>query len=79
MNPANDFGGNQLNYNNDLRAIRNKNYALQKPFKIDFFNACTKCLPFGACKVWRKQRFPVKRVNYNTAHAHIDYRVFMIH
>ena len=34
----NDCGGNQLHYNNDLPAIGNKNYALQKPFKIDFFD-----------------------------------------
>ena len=26
----------ELNYNNDLHASRNKNYALQKPFKTDF-------------------------------------------
>ena len=28
--------GNQLNYNNDLPAIGNKNYALQKPFETYF-------------------------------------------
>ena len=27
--------GNQLNYNNDLPAMGNKNYALQKPFEAD--------------------------------------------
>ena len=32
-----DCDGNQLNYKNDLPAIGNKNYALQKPFKTDFF------------------------------------------
>ena len=36
VNLTNDYGGNQLNYNNDLSAIKNKNYALQKLFKIDF-------------------------------------------
>ena len=34
---TNDCSGNHLNYNNDLPAIRNKNYALQKHFKTDFF------------------------------------------
>ena len=32
----NDYDGNQLNYNNDLPAIGNKNYSLQKPFETDF-------------------------------------------
>ena len=36
VNLTNDCDGNQLNYNNDLPAIGNKNYALQKPFEIDF-------------------------------------------
>ena len=31
-----DCDGNQLNCNNDLPAIGNKNYALQKPFGTDF-------------------------------------------
>ena len=30
VNLTNDCDGNQLNYNNDLPAIGNKNYALQK-------------------------------------------------
>ena len=33
---TNDCDGNQLNYNNDLPAIENKNYALQKPFETVF-------------------------------------------
>ena len=36
VNLTNDCDGKQLNYNNDLPAIGNKNYALQKPFKTDF-------------------------------------------
>ena len=36
VNLTNDFDGNQLNYNNDLPAIGNKNYVLQKPFETDF-------------------------------------------
>ena len=36
VNLTNDCDGNQLNYNNVLTAIRNKNYALQKPFETDF-------------------------------------------
>ena len=28
--------GNRVNYNNDLPAIRNENYALQKPLETDF-------------------------------------------
>ena len=37
VNLTNDCDGNQLKYNNDLPAIGNKNYALQKPFETDFF------------------------------------------
>ena len=36
VNLRNDCDGNQLNYNNDLRAIGINNYALQKPFVTDF-------------------------------------------
>ena len=36
VNLTNDCDGNQLNYNNDLPAIRNKSYALQKPLDTDF-------------------------------------------
>ena len=36
VNLTNTCDGNQLNYNNDLPAIGNKNYALQKPFETDF-------------------------------------------
>ena len=35
VNLTNDCDGNQLKYNNDLQAIGNKNYALQKPFEKD--------------------------------------------
>ena len=37
VNLTNDCDGNQLIYDNDLLAIGNKNYALQKPFETDFF------------------------------------------
>ena len=36
LNLTNDCDGNQLNYNNDLPAIGNKIYALQKLFETDF-------------------------------------------
>ena len=36
VNLTNDCDGNPLNYNNELPAIGNKNYALQQPFKTDF-------------------------------------------
>ena len=36
VNLTNYFDGNQLDYNNDLPAIGNRNYALQKPFETDF-------------------------------------------
>ena len=36
VNLTNDCDGNQLDYNNDLPAIGNKNYALQEPFETDF-------------------------------------------
>ena len=35
VNLTNDCDGNQLNYNNDLAANGDKNYALQKPFETD--------------------------------------------
>ena len=37
-NLTNNFGGNKLNYNNDLPAFGNKNYVLHKQLKIDFLN-----------------------------------------
>ena len=36
VNLTNDCNGNQLNYNNDLPAIGNKNHAQSKPFETDF-------------------------------------------
>ena len=36
VNLTNDCDGNQLNYNNYLLAIGNRNYELQKPFETDF-------------------------------------------
>ena len=36
VNLTNDCDENQINYKNDLLAIGNKNYALQKPFETDF-------------------------------------------
>ena len=35
VNLTNDCDRNQLNYNNDLPVIGNKDYALQKPFETD--------------------------------------------
>ena len=39
VNLTNDCVGNQLDYKNNLSAIGNKNYALQKPFETDFFDS----------------------------------------
>ena len=36
VNLRNDCDGNLLNYNNNLPAIGNKNYALPKLFETDF-------------------------------------------
>ena len=36
VNLINDCYGNQLNYNNDLPIIGNRNYALWKYFETDF-------------------------------------------
>ena len=36
VNLINNCDRNQLNYNNDLPAIGNKNYVLKKPFETDF-------------------------------------------
>ena len=46
VNHTNDCDGNQFNYNNDLPAIGNKNYALQKPFETDFLTV------IGNAKLW---------------------------
>ena len=46
VNLTNDCGGNQLNYNDDLPAIENKNYALQKPLQNRFFDTI-----FGSAKL----------------------------
>ena len=35
-NLTNDCSGNQLDYNNDLPAIKNESNASQKPFETDF-------------------------------------------
>ena len=43
VNITNDCDKNQFNYNNDLPAIGNKNYALQKPFETDFSTVIGKC------------------------------------
>ena len=36
VNLTNECDRNQLNFNNDSPATGNKNYAIQKPFEIDF-------------------------------------------
>ena len=36
VNLTNNYNGYQINYNKDLPAIENKNYAPQNPFKTDF-------------------------------------------
>ena len=46
VNLKNYCDGNQINYNNDLPAIENKNYALQKPFGTDFLTV------IGNAKLW---------------------------
>ena len=45
VNLINDCDGNQLDYNNDLPAIENMNYALQKPFKTDFLTVIGNAKP----------------------------------
>ena len=42
VNLTNDCDGNELNYNNDLSAVGNKDYALQKPFETDFLTVIGK-------------------------------------
>ena len=42
FNLTNDSDGNQLNYNNDLAAIWNKNYTRQKPFETDYLTVIGK-------------------------------------
>ena len=72
VNLTNDCDENQLNYNNDLPAIKNKNYALQKPFETDFFTIIgnPKLRPsfdlhshiFFGCEIICKNYFIVKSV-----------------
>ena len=45
VNLTNDCDRNQLNYNNDLPAIDNKYYALQKPFETDFLTVIGNAKP----------------------------------
>ena len=59
VNVTNDCDGNQLNYNNDLPAIRNKKHALQKPFETDFFTVISNAklqLSFVICWVVQGNR-----------------------
>ena len=60
VNLTNDCDGNQLDYNNILPTIGNKNYALQKPFETDFSTVIgnTKIQPwFVICCVAQGIRF----------------------
>ena len=60
VNLTNNCDGNQLNYNNDLPAIGNKNYLQQKPFETDFLTVIgnTKLQPsFIICRVAQGTRF----------------------
>ena len=45
VNLTNYCDGKQLNYNNDLASIENKNNALQKPVKSYYF-----LITYGVCK-----------------------------
>ena len=59
VNLTNDCDEHQLYYNNDLPAIENKNYALQKPFGTDFLTVIgnAKLRPlFVICRVAQGSR-----------------------
>ena len=59
VNLTNDCDINQLNYNNDLPTIGNKNYALQKPFETDFLTVIGNAklrLSFVICSVAQGSR-----------------------
>ena len=57
VNLTNDCDENQLNYNNDLPAIGNMNYALQKSFETDFLTVNAKFrLLFVICWVAQGSR-----------------------
>ena len=45
VNLTNDCYENQLDYNNDLPVIGNKNYALQKPFKNRYLTVIANTKP----------------------------------
>ena len=56
---TNHCDGNQLNYNNDLPAIGNKNYTLQKPFETNFLTVIGNAKlrpPFVICRVAQGSR-----------------------
>ena len=58
---TNNCDKNQLNYNNDLTIIENKNYTLQKPFKTDFLTVIGNAklrLSFVICWVAQGSRPP---------------------
>ena len=59
VNLTNDCDGNQPDYNNDLPAIGNKNYALQKPFETNFLTVIGNAkllLAFVICWVAQRSR-----------------------
>ena len=60
VNLTNYFDENQLNYNNDLPAIGNKNYALKKPFVTDFLTVIGNAKHILLCKITRNIYFIVK-------------------
>ena len=77
VNLTNDCDGNQLNYNNDLPAIGNKNYALQKPFETDFLTVIGNAKPwpsFVICWVAQGSR-PRRGPRHAIFHSNIFFYV----
>ena len=77
VNLTNDCDGNQLNYNNELPAIRNKNYALQKPFETDFltvFGNAKLRSSFVICWVAQDSR-PRYGPRHPTLHSNIFFHI----
>ena len=80
VNLTNDYDGNQLNYNNDLSAIGNKDYALRKPFETDFFtvigNAVTQGARFCTLTYLFMQNY-LQQLFYRKIHQNIFFDIYL--
>ena len=76
-NLTNDCDGNRLNYKNDLLAIENKNYALQKPFETNFLAVISNAklqTSFVICRVAQGSR-PSCGPRHPIVHSNIFFHI----